>query len=121
MENFLNTINSLITENLVQTVIVISIVVFLIMGFIFRRNLSELSRINIDLQQQLAVATERHENKDFRIDELNDSLIDRENSIKELQKTVEDSKVELKAQTAVFLMIDLGMSFRNVYSSRVFY
>lgn len=94
MEDFLNTIILLMTENEVQTIIVICIIILFVMGFIFRRKFSELSRINIDMQQQLAVAIERDENKSYRIDELNDLLVDRENSIKDLHKTVEVSKVE---------------------------
>jgi DNA recombination protein RmuC len=95
MENYLNTIVSLITENSVHTVIVLSIVILVVMGLIFRNKLLNLTSKNVELQQQLAVANERAENKDYRIDELNDLLRDRENSINERQKDLENSKVTI--------------------------
>lgn len=95
MEEVLNLFISGLAENAIETVIIVSVIVLLVMGLVFRKKLESLQNNNIDMQQQLAVATERDENKDYRIDELNDLLVGRENSIKELQKTVEDSKVEL--------------------------
>lgn len=95
MDTFLSIINSLFTENADQTVIIIGIAILIIMGLFFRGKLVKLLNNNIELQQQLAVATERDENKDYRIDELNDVLRERERSNNELQKDIENSKVTI--------------------------
>jgi DNA recombination protein RmuC len=91
MDTFLN----VISENAVLTVIGVSIAILIAMGLVFRSKLVKVANNNIDLQQQLAVATERAENKDYRIDELNDLLRERENSIRDIQKELENSKVEI--------------------------
>jgi DNA recombination protein RmuC len=91
MDTFLN----VISENAVLTVIGVSIAILIAMGLVFRSKLVKVANNNIDLQQQLAVATERAENKDYRIDELNDLLRERENSIGDIQKELENSKVEI--------------------------
>ncbi len=95
MEEYLNILNSLIAENAVQSVLALSAVVLIVLSLVFRGKLTALLKNNTELQQKLAVATERDENKDYRIDELIDLLKDREKSIKELQKDVENAKVEI--------------------------
>ena len=95
MEEYLNILNSLIAENTVQFVLALSALVLIVLSLVFRGKLTALLKNNIELQQQLAVATERDENKDYRIDELIDLLKDREKSIKALQKDVENAKVEI--------------------------
>lgn len=95
MEEYLNILNSLIAENEVQSVLALSAVVLIVLSLVFRGKLTALLKNNTELQQKLAVATERDENKDYRIDELIDLLKDREKSIKELQKDVENAKVEI--------------------------
>lgn len=95
MEQYLVILNSLITENAVETVIFLSLIVLLFISLLFRGKYQALLNKNIDLQQQLAVATERDENKDYRIDELVDLIKDREKSLKELQNDIEASKVEI--------------------------
>jgi DNA recombination protein RmuC len=91
----LNEIILVITENAVLFVAITSLVILIVMGLFFREKLVKSIKDNIELQQQLAVVTERAEHKDYRIDELNDLLRERENTIKDFQKEVENSRVEL--------------------------
>lgn len=81
-----------------QTLLVLAIVVIMalaILWLISRSKVNQLSNDNIELQRKLAVEAERAESKDYRIDELNDALRERENSNKEQQKNIENNKVTI--------------------------
>ncbi len=81
-----------------QTLLVLAIVVILaliILWLMSRSKVSRLSNDNIELKRKLAVETERAENNNYRLDELNDALRERENSSKEQQKNIENDKVTI--------------------------
>lgn len=65
----------------------------LVLWSIYRSKVNNLSRHNIELERKLAVEVERSENKDARMEELNNTVSERENTNKYLQKEVENSKV----------------------------
>jgi DNA recombination protein RmuC len=81
-----------------QTLLVVAIAIIFglaILWLMSRSKTSQLSNENIELQRKLAVETERAESKDYRLDELNDALKERENSNKELQENIENGKVTI--------------------------
>ncbi len=65
----------------------------IVLWSIYRSKVNNLSELNIELQRKLAVEMERSENKDARIEELNNTVRERENTNKYLQKDVENSKI----------------------------
>jgi len=84
-----------INEQTLLVAAVVVIVVLAILWLISRNKVGQLSIDNIELQRKLAVETERAENKDYRLDELNDALRERESSNKELRQDLENSKVNI--------------------------
>jgi DNA recombination protein RmuC len=88
-------IDMLVNEYTIQAVIVGIILGLTVMWLVFRSKVNQLSNNNIELQRNLAVETERTGNKDYRIDELNDALRQREDSIKDQQKDSEENKARI--------------------------
>ncbi len=66
-----------------------------VVWLIYKSKMLKLTDSNNELQRKLAVEVERTENKDSRIEELNDTVRERENSNKYLQKDVESNKVTI--------------------------
>ena len=85
-------IETLINEYTIQALVAGLVSGLAIMWFVYRSKVNDLSNNNIELQRKLAVETERTENKEYRIDELNDALRQREDTIKAQQKDSEDNK-----------------------------
>lgn len=94
MDHF-NMIDISINEQTLLVMAIVAILALAILWLLSRSKLSQLSNDNIELQRKLAVETERAESKDYRIDELNDALREREASNKELQNNVEDNKITI--------------------------
>jgi DNA recombination protein RmuC len=84
-----------INEQTSIVVLIVAILVLAILWILSKNKAIQLSNNNTELQRKLAVETERVESKDYRIDELNDALKERENSNKELQENIENSKVTI--------------------------
>jgi DNA recombination protein RmuC len=82
-------------EHTLQLVILGFVSGLAIMWLVYRNIVTRLSGSNIELERKLAVETERTENKNYRIDELNDALKQRDNSNQELRKDIENSKVTI--------------------------
>lgn len=87
--------DTLINVHTILAVIIGAVTGLVIMWLIYRSKVTQLTDSNIELQRKLAVETERTENKNYRIDELNDALKERENSNKSLQKDVENNKITI--------------------------
>lgn len=65
----------------------------ILLWLIYRSKANKLTDQNIELERKLAVEIERAENREQRIEELNNTVRERENTNKYLQKDVENSKV----------------------------
>jgi len=84
-----------VNEQIIYIAIIAAIMVLAVLWLISRNKVSQLSNENSELQRKLAVEAERAENKDYRLDELNDALKDRDRSNKELQNQIENGKVTI--------------------------
>lgn len=91
----LSMIDISINEQTLLIVATVAILALAILWLISRSKVSQLSNDITELQSKLAVENERTENKDYRIDELNDALQERERSNKELQNSIENNKVTI--------------------------
>ncbi|MEO1925773.1 MAG: DNA recombination protein RmuC, partial [Gammaproteobacteria bacterium] len=84
-----------INEQTLLIVAVAAIFGFAVLWLMTRNKVSRLSDDNIEMQRKLAVEAERAESKDYRIDELNDALRERDGSTRQQQKELENSKVTI--------------------------
>jgi DNA recombination protein RmuC len=84
-----------INEQTLLIVAVAAIFGFAVLWLMTRNKVSRLSDDNIEMQRKLAVEAERAESKDYRIDELNDALRERDGSTRQQQNELENSKVTI--------------------------
>lgn len=66
-----------------------------VMWLLYRNKINQSLNIHIELERQIAVEKERNENNQARVNELKESLSEREESGKEQQREIEDSKVKI--------------------------
>ncbi len=92
---YVSMIDFSVNEQTVYIVIIAGILLLAVLWLMSRNKAAQLSNENVELQRKLAVEMERAENKDYRLDELNDALIERERSNKELQNNIENNKVTI--------------------------
>jgi DNA recombination protein RmuC len=84
-----------VNEQTIIIVLIVALIGLLALWLINRNRANHLSIEIVELQQKLAVETERTENKDYRLDELNDAIRERERQSQELQNNIEDNKVTI--------------------------
>jgi DNA recombination protein RmuC len=86
----------LLNNNAALQALILGLVLGLaIMWLIYKSKMMKLSASNNELDRKLAVEMERTENKDARIEELNNTVRERENTNKYLQKDIENNKVTI--------------------------
>jgi DNA recombination protein RmuC len=84
-----------INEQTVLVVMGVALLGLIVLWLLSRNKTNFLAKEIAELQRQLAIETERAEHKDYRIDELNDVLRERERLNQELQHNLEDKKVSI--------------------------
>ncbi len=84
-----------VNEQTLFVVMIVAIFGLAVLWLIARSKISKLSSEITELQRQLAVEAERAGNKEYRLDELNDALVERDRLNKELQNNVESNKVTI--------------------------
>jgi DNA recombination protein RmuC len=84
-----------VNEQTLLIVMVVALLGLLILWLLSLNKSNYFSNEITELKQQIAVEAERAENKDYRIDELNDALKERERLNKELQTSIEDNKATI--------------------------
>lgn len=85
----------LINEYIIQAAIAGFALGLLIVWLVFRAKVNQSINTNIELERKLAIETERTVQGDSRVNELKETLREREESGKEQQKEIEDSKVKI--------------------------
>lgn len=86
-------IEQLINAHTLLAAIIGFLLGLIVLWSIYRSKVNNVSQHNIELERKLAVEVERAENKGARIEELNNTIRERENTNKYLQKDVENSKI----------------------------
>lgn len=84
-----------VDEQTLMVVMIVAILGMAVLWLISRSKITKQSNEITELQRQLAVEAERTENKDYRLDELNDVLVERDRQNKELQNNIESNKITI--------------------------
>ncbi|MBL1141431.1 MAG: DNA recombination protein RmuC [Proteobacteria bacterium] len=84
-----------LNEQTILAILITALSGVVILWLINRSKNRQLTNEITELERQLAVENERAENKDYRLDELNDALRERKKQNQELQNSIEDNKVTI--------------------------